>query len=157
MKQLIVALLSAMLTSVALGADQKCLETCAESDSTSSLRLCLGAELTEARRLLALYLEAAREEWAYRPATEGTAEEREMLDAYNRAIPDELNRAQMAWDAYVEAHCSAVGAVWTNGSGRAAAELDCRLRQVRDRTTEVWRVYLSEVSSLAAPAKPCTE
>jgi uncharacterized protein YecT (DUF1311 family) len=131
-----------------------CESSCGEASTELERRRCLSAALAQAQEELDRVLAAALEEWELEPSDDPDPEVRERFDAYSRAIPERLREAQDDWRRFSTSDCAAVGAVWTNGSGRAGAELACRLDHVRRRTHDLWTTYLEGDAEVGKPCVP---
>jgi uncharacterized protein YecT (DUF1311 family) len=131
-----------------------CESRCGEAPTELEPRQCFSAELAQAHEELDRVLAAALEEWELEPSDDPDPAVRERLDAYSRAIPERLREAQDDWRQFMTSDCAAVGAVWTNGSGRAGAELVCRLEHVRRRAHDLWTVYLEGDAEVGKPCVP---
>lgn len=109
---------------------------CLNSKDTIEETQCLNQELAKANSILADYLKTAQER----------------MNRQNAGKP-QMAKAQEAWLAYRDAHCSDVYASEEGGSYRFRAELECRIEATRSRTHEIWSAYI-RMFGTDVPARP---
>ncbi|MEH6499450.1 MAG: lysozyme inhibitor LprI family protein [Pseudoalteromonas distincta] len=101
-------------------------DQCAEAMTTIDINRCLHAQSQTAEEQLQHYLNAAREQHAELP---------EAVAA--------MDMAQDNWERFRNAHCAAVYSLWADGSIRGAMHNQCLLDETRQRTRQIWQVYLT--------------
>ena len=109
---------------------------CAEAISTLEINQCAQAEVQQAEQQLEDYLSAARQRYA---------QDSEALTA--------LQTAQQSWSRFRQEHCAAVYSLWREGSIRGLMHNQCMLQQTRQRTHDVWQVYLTSMDN-STPVLP---
>jgi uncharacterized protein YecT (DUF1311 family) len=103
---------------------------CLHEKNTMDEARCLSGELDKSNKLLADYLDAAKQ----RVANE------------NNGKP-QLDAAQDAWLNYRSLQCGGVYAYWEAGSYRYRADLECEIELTHARTHEIWSAYLRNFGS----------
>ena len=98
---------------------------CLHEKNTVEEAHCLSVELDKADKVLADYLDAAKQ----RIASE------------NNGKP-QLDPAQEAWLHYRSLQCGDVYTYWEAGSYRYRADLECEIELTHARTREIWSAYL---------------
>jgi uncharacterized protein YecT (DUF1311 family) len=94
---------------------------CASETTTLAMGQCLRVALHEADSTLALYYDTALR---------------------RAAAPAALRRAQVQWTRFRDADCDAIGAERQGGSLGPLATSQCRLDLARERTHELWDIYI---------------
>jgi uncharacterized protein YecT (DUF1311 family) len=130
MRQYASAFISAVVFLAPAGAAEL---LCAHAKNTIDEARCLSGELDRVDKVLAEYLNAAKER----------------LARENAAKP-QLDAAQDAWLKYRSAHCGDVYTYWEAGSYRYRAELECEIKLTRSRTHDIWAAYLTYADSTPA-------
>ncbi len=136
LRHLTVLLTLTCLPLAACAASEAAKVDCAEAISTLEINQCAQAEVQQAEQQLEDYLSAARQRYA---------QDSEALTA--------LQTAQQSWSQFRQEHCAAVYSLWREGSIRGLMHNQCMLQQTRQRTHDVWRVYLTYMES-RAPVLP---
>lgn len=98
---------------------------CLQAKSTVEETQCLSGVLDKDKKVLADYLNAAKE----RVAKEDSGK-------------PQLDAAQDAWLHYLSAQCGDVYTYWEAGSYRYRADLECEIELTRARTHQIWSAYL---------------
>ena len=99
---------------------------CLQAKNTVEDTQCLSGELDKANKVLAEYLNTARE----RIAKENSAK-------------PQLDASQDAWLRYRLAQCGDVYTYWQAGTYRYRASLECEIALTRSRTRDIWSAYLT--------------
>lgn len=110
--------------------------SCEAATTTYALVQCREQQTEAANAKLNTYLDAARKQ-----AT---------LVQFDPAL---IDAEQKAWQAYRDSHCGNLYLRWVSGTIRYEMEANCRLKLTHDRTTDVWRAYLTYADS-TPPALP---
>ncbi len=126
LKKLTALGLLACLPLAACAAEETTTDNCAEAMTTLAMNQCAQAEVEQAEKQLEAYLTAARERYA---------EDAEALAA--------LEAAQQSWSEFRKHQCAAVYSLWRDGSIRGLMHGQCMLQQTRQRTHDIWQVYLT--------------
>tara|TARA_R110002051_G_scaffold216514_1_gene280810 strand:- start:31544 stop:31963 length:420 start_codon:yes stop_codon:yes gene_type:complete len=121
-----VLLLLAYLPVAACAANDAQQHDCAEAISTLAINQCAQAQVRQAEGQMEVYLAAASERYAEDP---------EALTA--------LQTAQQSWVSFRQEHCAAVYTLWREGSIRGLMHNQCMLQQTRQRSHDIWQVYLT--------------
>jgi uncharacterized protein YecT (DUF1311 family) len=103
---------------------------CLHEKNTVEEAQCLSGELDKANKVLADYLDTAKQ----RVANE------------NNGKP-QLATEQDAWLHYRSLQCGGVYTYWEAGSYRYRAELECEIELTHARTHEIWSAYLRNFGS----------
>ena len=122
---------------------EPCLRVCEQETTNAGRRECLRRERAVAERELNTVVAAVECSFLDRKKT---------LDP---TIAETFKRAQSAWVTYYTADCSAVGATWTDGSGRGGAVEFCLLEQTRRRIVDIGFTYHPKQLS-GPPVLVCT-
>jgi uncharacterized protein YecT (DUF1311 family) len=103
---------------------------CEGANTTADVAECRSKQVDSANLKLEKYLAAARVR----------------ASAFDLS-PASITEEQRAWEAYRTRHCGNVYDVWRDGTIRYEMSALCTLEVTRERTTDVWRAYLTYMDS----------
>lgn len=127
-RHLLAGLLLACLPLAVCAASDSSEDACAGAITTLAINQCAQAQVQQAEGQMETYLAAARNRYA---------EDSQALGA--------LQAAQQRWSAFRQAHCDAVYALWREGSIRGLMHSQCMRQQTRQRSHDIWQVYLTSM------------
>jgi uncharacterized protein YecT (DUF1311 family) len=130
------------------------------SSHSDDLEKCLSLDLEDAENEFRRYLDGALRVHALplEPCPEGwspadcRAHDERLLRKAQFSI-DALEEAQHRWREYVEADCEAVYRHWADATLREVRYLSCKIERVKQRTHDLWSIYLRDrdISDLPEP------
>ncbi|WP_299010494.1 lysozyme inhibitor LprI family protein [uncultured Shewanella sp.] len=103
---------------------------CEKAWTTLAINQCMHKDLIAAEKVMDKYLAKSLERY--------------LDDSVSRAS---IKKGQDAWMSYRDEHCGAVYDTWRDGTIRTSMGLDCQLELTHQRTTVLWRSFLTYFDS----------
>jgi len=110
---------------------------CEEASSTADLNECAVQEMAAAEKVLAAYLEKAKEEYDF-----------------EKKVLAKLDKSQESWKKYSKDYCDSIYEVWSEGSIRGVMFGECMVRLTKERTHNIWTDYLVSMEGEAILPEP---
>ncbi|WP_105167908.1 lysozyme inhibitor LprI family protein [Pseudoalteromonas sp. T1lg23B] len=106
---------------------------CNNAWTTVQINQCMNKELIAAETLMEQYLAKSISRYTQDPTSVSS-----------------INKSQMIWLDYRQAHCGAVFNTWREGTIRTAMSVDCKIKLTQQRTHSLWTSFLTFEDSTPA-------